>query len=162
MDKNQGSKQGGGEQFADQNATPQDTDKRHFCVLSQGQVYTNQPANLKAKALHEQAKRWKDANAGIWSEWLSEVSQAVSARRSWSIAWLVDDTRRYRQVDSAGSDFKVNNTLKAALARMLCAEVEGAADRTRLKESIFEQAERERNNPDIGEQDSLFAEETGE
>lgn len=119
---------------------------RLYCCLPQGETYTDQPANKKAAELEARARSWIGANPLVWAKWVEEVAGAAQSGTRWSCQLLAEKARAYDLVNKHGEPFKVNNTLRPALARILCEEVPAARSYVELRASVFEHAYIERQN----------------
>lgn len=119
---------------------------RLYCCLPNGEAYTDQPYNRKARAIEYRARLWIRNNPVVWSKWVEEVEEAARSGARWSCQLLVEKARAYDLVNSSGEPFKVNNNLRPALARILCEEVPAAREYVELRTSVFERAYIERQN----------------
>lgn len=121
-----------------------DTTAVPFCLLG-GETYTEQAANQKAREIEARARAWIDANSTLWSCWASDVRDAVRERSPWSMKHLAAVARFSDRVNDTGEPFKINDNLISALVRIMCEEVDGAAELVIVRRSIFERAREERN-----------------
>lgn len=117
---------------------------RLYCCLPNGEAYTDQPYNRKARAIEYRARSWIGANPTVWAKWVEEVERAAQSCTRWSCQLLAEKARAYDLVDKHGEPFKVNNNLRPALARILCEEVPAARSCVELRTSVFERAYAER------------------
>lgn len=66
----------------------------------------------------EKAKDWVRKNHGVWLWMCSKAAQAAADQRHFSIARLVEEARYTKPVKGVDV-YKINNDIRAPLARML-------------------------------------------
>jgi len=72
----------------------------------------------RGDAMTEKAKDWIRHNHSTWLWMCKKAAQAASEKRRFSIARLVEEARYTKPVQGV-DEYKINNDLRAPLARML-------------------------------------------
>ena len=66
----------------------------------------------------EKAKDWVRRNHGVWLWMCRKAAQAAAEQRHFSIARLVEEARYTKPVEGV-DEYRINNDIRAPLARML-------------------------------------------
>ena len=72
----------------------------------------------KGEALREKASQWVRANHGVWLWMCGKAMEAATERRRFSISRLVEEARYTKPVKGV-DEYRINNDIRAPLARML-------------------------------------------
>lgn len=76
---------------------------------------------LTGDTLVRMAHEWIELNPVPWSYIVAEALKAARNRKRTSIAKLVEEARYTMRVEGIGDGFKINNSIRAVLSRILIA-----------------------------------------
>jgi len=88
----------------------------------------------RGDGMREKAKDWIRANHGTWLWMCQKAAAAAAEKRRFSIARLVEEARYTKPVQGV-DEYKINNDIRAPLARMLKEAVPQCADYIEVRSS---------------------------
>ena len=91
----------------------------------------------RADELQRKADEWVAKNYSVWRWMCAKAMEAATARRHFSIARLVEEARYTKPVKGV-DEYRINNDIRAPLARRLKREVPACADYIEIRESMVD------------------------
>ena len=95
---------------------------------------------MSAQEMADAAKRWLEANPGMWEDLVAFALHETSAKRRFSISEWVEEIR-YRKHAKGVGGFKVVHCIRAVLARLLVREYPEVKPYMSTKKSVLDEEE---------------------
>jgi len=91
--------------------------------------------SLSGSEMMKRAMTWRSENINAWSRMKEIAGERIREGRRFSIAELAEEARYRMRTKGHDQGFKINNSLRAALARLLIKEVPNAVDYMEIRAS---------------------------
>lgn len=91
--------------------------------------------SLSGSEMMKRAMEWRSVNINAWSRMKEIAIERIREGRRFSIAELAEEARYRMRTKGHDQGFKINNSLRAALARLLIKELPPAADYMEIRSS---------------------------
>lgn len=95
---------------------------------------------MNAQEMADTAKRWLDANPGMWEDLVAFALHEARAKRRFSVSEWVEHIR-YRRHAKGVDGFKVVHCIRAVLARLLIREHPEVRPYMRTAKSVLDEEE---------------------
>lgn len=101
--------------------------------MSQGRMFGLD----RADEMNRKADEWVAKNRSTWSWMKRKAAESAEKKRRFSIARLVEEARYTKPVEGV-DEYRINNDLRAPLARRLRKEVPTCTEYIEIRESVVD------------------------